>query len=128
MESVKDRVEAIVRGIEVGYQCQAKLDFGAMYHQVYNHPELTDEFMDFMTENTNLTVVECKEAMTGEDFGYMLKEIPGFMFWLGAGSEFGLHHAKIMPDEAAIERAIDGIVKYVKFKGLCRKDNTLHLD
>jgi metal-dependent amidase/aminoacylase/carboxypeptidase family protein len=32
-----------------------------------------------------------KEAMTGEDFGYMLKKYPGFMFWLGADSSHGLH-------------------------------------
>jgi N-acetyldiaminopimelate deacetylase len=117
MIKVKDRVEALVKGIEVGYQCETKIDFGAMYHQVYNHHELTEEFMDFISNNTDLTVIECKEAMTGEDFGYMLKKIPGFMFWLGVESDFGLHHSKLHPNENAIEKAINGIVKYLSYKG-----------
>ncbi len=117
MIKVKQRVQAIVKGIELGYQCQVDIDFGAMYHQVYNHHELTEEFIGFMTEHSDLNVVQCKEAMTGEDFGYMLKEIPGFMFWLGVESDFGLHHSKLHPNEAAIEAAINGIVTYINYKG-----------
>ena len=55
--------------------------------------------------------------MTGEDFGFMLKEIPGFMFWLGVESEYGLHHAKLLPNEEAIEIAIGLMVEYIQFKG-----------
>jgi len=117
MIKVKQRVQEIVKGIELGYQCQVDIDFGAMYHQVYNHHELTEEFIGFMTEHSDLNVVQCKEAMTGEDFGYMLKEIPGFMFWLGVESDFGLHHSKLHPNEAAIEAAINGIVTYINYKG-----------
>jgi N-acetyldiaminopimelate deacetylase len=117
MEKVQARVQAIVNGIEVGFQCQAKVDFGAMYYQVYNHHELTLEFMDFVANHTDMKVVECKEAMTGEDFGYMLKDIPGFMFWLGVESEYGLHHSKLLPNEKAIEEGIAGIVNYINFKG-----------
>lgn len=117
MIKVKQRVQAIVKGIELGYQCQVDIDFGAMYHQVYNHHELTAEFIGYMTEHSDLNVVECKEAMTGEDFGYMLKEIPGFMFWLGVESDFGLHHSKLHPNESAIEAAINGIVNYINYKG-----------
>lgn len=117
MVKVKERVEAIVKGVEIGYQCQTSIDFGAMYHQVYNHHELTAEFVEYMNTHSELNVVECKEAMTGEDFGYMLKEIPGFMFWLGVDSDFGLHHSKLHPNEDAIEKAVNGIVSYIQFKG-----------
>ncbi len=34
MDKVKKRIEDVVRGIEVGYQCEAKLDYGSMYYQV----------------------------------------------------------------------------------------------
>lgn len=88
-----------------------------MYYQVYNHHELTLEFMDFVANHTDMKVVECKEAMTGEDFGYMLKDIPGFMFWLGVESEYGLHHSKLLPNEKAIEEGIAGIINYINFKG-----------
>lgn len=116
MKKVKERVEALVKGTEAGYQCQASIDYGSMYHQVYNHEELTREFINFVDTNEKMNVRVCREAMTGEDFGYMLKEIPGFMFWLGVDSGFGLHHAKLNPDERAIGAAIELLSAYIEYK------------
>jgi N-acetyldiaminopimelate deacetylase len=116
MKKVKERIEAIVKGIEIGYQCEATIDYGSMYYQVYNDEQLTNEFMSFVKKHTNVEVVRCKEAMTGEDFGYMLAQIPGFMFWLGVNSPYGLHHAKLSPDEGAIETAIRLLVSYLTWK------------
>ncbi|MFD0770921.1 N-acetyldiaminopimelate deacetylase [Bacillus sp. CGMCC 1.60114] len=117
MKRVKGRIEAIVAGIETSFQCTAHIDYGAMYHQVYNDEPLTQEFMKYTAEHTDMNVITCTEAMTGEDFGYMLRDIPGFMFWLGVESEYGLHHAKLQPNESAIERAITFLTTYVKWKG-----------
>ncbi len=117
MVKVKNRLEALVKGLEVGYECEVGIDYGAMYHQVFNEPALTNEFMDFVENMDGIQLVNCKEAMTGEDFGYMLKEIPGFMFWLGVGSEHGLHHSKLAPDERAIEVAISLLTSYIEYKG-----------
>ena len=117
MAKVKKRIEALVKGIEAGYDCECTIDYGAMYYQVYNDHQLTKEFMNFVKKNPHMDMVECKEAMTGEDFGYMLKEIPGFMFWLGVNSPFGLHHSKLNPDETAIEKAIAFISSYLMDKG-----------
>ncbi|MEC5188412.1 N-acetyldiaminopimelate deacetylase [Geobacillus thermodenitrificans] len=117
MQAVKRRIEALVRGVEVAYECEAVIDYGAMYHEVYNNPALTTEFIQFAETHTDMNVIRCKEAMTGEDFGYMLAEIPGFMFWLGVDSPFGLHHAKLVPNEAAIDRAIAFLISYFSWKG-----------
>ena len=117
MEKVKGRIEAIVRGIEVAYDCGAHIDYGAMYYQVYNDEKLTNEFMQFVEKETNVRLIRCQEAMTGEDFGYMLARIPGFMFWLGVQSPFGLHHAKLNPNEGAIDVAIQLLTRYVTWKG-----------
>lgn len=117
MKRVKGRIEAIVKGIEASFQCEAFIDYGAMYHQVYNHEVLTREFMSFAAEQTDMNLITCTEAMTGEDFGYMLRDIPGFMFWLGVDSEYGLHHAKLQPNEEAIEQTIAFLDQYVKWKG-----------
>lgn len=117
MNKVKERIEAIVKGIEIGYQCEATIDYGSMYHQVYNDEKLTAEFMQFVEQLPDVHVVRCKEAMTGEDFGYMLAEIPGFMFWLGVDSPYGLHHAKLTPDERAIDKAIALLTSYMTWKG-----------
>lgn len=117
MKKVKTRIEALVKGIEIGYQCQAEIDYGCKYHQVFNEKQLTREFMDFLKTQPDIHLHECKEAMTGEDFGYMLAEIPGFMFWLGVDSQYGLHHAKLTPREDAIDMAISTITKYLTYKG-----------
>ncbi|MEY8347521.1 N-acetyldiaminopimelate deacetylase [Bacillus cereus] len=117
MKRVKSRIEAIVAGIEYAFQCEAVIDYGAMYHQVYNHGALTREFMEFASEQTDMNVITCTEAMTGEDFGYMLREIPGFMFWLGVDSEYGLHHAKLQPKEEALEQTIAFLKQYISWKG-----------
>ncbi|MGE7876884.1 N-acetyldiaminopimelate deacetylase [Peribacillus muralis] len=117
MIKVKSRIKALVEGLEVGYECLAEIDYGAMYHQVYNDERLTKEFMEFTETAAEVHLHCCTEAMTGEDFGYMLKEIPGFMFWLGVSSEFGLHHSKLNPDEKAIDIAINHVANYITYKG-----------
>ncbi|PPA72212.1 N-acetyldiaminopimelate deacetylase [Jeotgalibacillus proteolyticus] len=111
---LKSRVEAIVKGIETAFECEASIGFNQPYYQVYNDEALVSEFMDYAASSTSVRVIKCKEAMTGEDFGYFLKEIPGFMFWLGVDSEHGLHHARLNPDEEAIPVAIDLISGYVR--------------
>lgn len=103
----------MAKGAEVTFNCQVKIDFGASYYQVYNEENVTKEFMSFVHEHKEASLTQCKEAMTGEDFGYMIKDIPGFMFWLGVNSPYGLHHAKMNPDEAAIEFAVNLISDYL---------------
>ncbi|MDR7236113.1 N-acetyldiaminopimelate deacetylase [Neobacillus drentensis] len=113
MKKVKHRIEALVKGIEAGFECEAVIDYGSMYHQVYNTESVTRDFMKYLQKETEVKVIECKEAMTGEDFGYMLKEIPGLMFWLGVDSPYGLHHAKLTPNEAAIDVAVSVMTSYI---------------
>lgn len=116
MEKVKSRIEAVLRGIEAGFECTAQIDYGSGYHQVFNEQQVTREFMDWVMETGTVNLVECTEAMTGEDFGYFLSEIPGFMFWLGVDTPYGLHHSKLEPDEQAIGVAIDLVRRYIEWK------------
>jgi N-acetyldiaminopimelate deacetylase len=112
MKSVKTRLEALVEGMKISYDCDIEVNYGSMYQQVYNDPEWTRDFMSFIRKTENRQLVICKEAMTGEDFGYMLEKIPGFMFWLGVNSAYGLHHSKLEPDEDAIDFAISLLTDY----------------
>ncbi|WP_419877183.1 N-acetyldiaminopimelate deacetylase [Brevibacillus centrosporus] len=113
MARVKSRIEALVNGIEAGFACTATIDYGCGYCQVYNEEALTEEFMQWVSEECpDVTLIHCKEAMTGEDFGYFLSEIPGFLFWLGVNTPYGLHHSKIEPSEDAIEVAIHLVSRY----------------
>ncbi|WP_038087553.1 N-acetyldiaminopimelate deacetylase [Tumebacillus flagellatus] len=113
MAKIKSRIEALVKGIEIGFECRAEIDYGSNYCQVYNDEAVTLDFMNWLRESGEATLVEAKEAMTGEDFGYFLAEIPGLMFWLGADTPYGLHHAKIEPSENAIGVAINVMTKYL---------------
>ncbi len=122
MKKVKHRIEALVKGIEIGFECEAVIDYGSMYHQVYNTESITREFINYIKGEQVVEVIECKEAMTGEDFGFMLKEIPGLMFWLGVDSPFGLHHAKLNPNEKAIDVAIKVMTSYISNKGNRSRD------
>jgi N-acetyldiaminopimelate deacetylase len=117
MDKVKNRIESLVQGISQGFDCQAVIDYGSNYRQVDNEPKLTREFMEFAMQQDNVNVVECKEAMTGEDYGYFLEKIPGFMFWLGVDTPFGLHHSKLKPQEEAIQHAVDLLIQYFSYKG-----------
>lgn len=114
MNKVKARIEGITKGIEASFDCETSIDYGANYCQVYNTPELTEEFIQFVQDSNLATFEPCEKAMTGEDFGYFLEEIPGFMFWLGVGSEYGLHHNKLNPSEDAITTAIHLLIAYLK--------------
>lgn len=116
MQLIKKRIEALVRGIEAAFECKADIDYGANYRQVFNDEVITQEFMDWLNESGSAKLIECSEAMTGEDYGYFLEKIPGFMFWLGVDTPFGLHHAKIEPDERAIPLAIDTVTRYIRWK------------
>lgn len=122
MQKVKSRIEAVVRGIETGFDCKAEIDYGANYRQVCNEERLTREFMDWVRKTGAADLVECREAMTGEDFGYFLEEIPGFMFWLGVNAPYGLHHARIEPDERAIGVAIKVVTEYIRWKSSQRDE------
>ncbi|MDI3256650.1 MAG: N-acetyldiaminopimelate deacetylase [Kyrpidia sp.] len=116
MALMKSRIQALVRGVEEGFGCRATIDWGANYCQVYNTPELAREFMDWAAREGGVEVVHCQAAMTGEDFGYFLETVPGFMFWLGVESPHGLHHSRMNPDERAIEVALRLLTRYFTWK------------
>ncbi|GGK19894.1 N-acetyldiaminopimelate deacetylase [Caldalkalibacillus thermarum] len=116
MNKVKGRIEALLKGIEAGFECSTALDYGANYCQVYNDPALTRQFMNWVNTQQHVRLIECQEAMTGEDFGYFLQAIPGFMFWLGVDSPYGLHHARLEPKEEAIGVAIKLLIDYITWK------------
>ncbi|SET28885.1 N-acetyldiaminopimelate deacetylase [Oceanobacillus limi] len=109
---VKRRLESIIRGFEINYDCSIGIDYGANYYQVYNEKNYVDLFKKAMKDE-GLSYHEANKAMTGEDFGYMLKEIPGFMFWLGVESPFGLHHNKLQPNEDALTIGVRAVTKMI---------------
>ncbi|HEU5138423.1 MAG TPA: N-acetyldiaminopimelate deacetylase, partial [Bacillales bacterium] len=121
MRRVKQRIEALILGIETGFSCKATIDYGANYLQVTNDSALTKDFLTYCESCHEVSPIVCDEAMTGEDFGYFINEIPGMMFWLGVNSEHGLHSAKLAPDERAIPKAIDLLTGFLKHQAIKNK-------
>ncbi|MFP7479264.1 N-acetyldiaminopimelate deacetylase [Terribacillus saccharophilus] len=109
---VKQHIEQQARGMEISHNCQIEIDYGSNYYQVYNDGMKVEAFQGAVAK-TSLTYKEAPAAMTGEDFGYMLKEIPGFMFWLGVDSPYGLHHSKLQPDEQALHFGVEAVLAYM---------------
>ncbi|WP_026905962.1 N-acetyldiaminopimelate deacetylase [Paucisalibacillus globulus] len=113
IDTIKRKLESIARGFEISYECEIKLDYGSNYYQVFNDSNYINLFKQTMN-STDIRYVEAREAMTGEDFGFMLKDIPGFMFWLGVDSTYGLHHAKINPKEEALVVGVQAVRSVLK--------------
>lgn len=113
MDIVKRRIQEIVKGTASTFDAEGKVEWGSSYCQVYNHEEETKHFLNWAKEHSpEVQVLHCPPAMTGEDFGYFLREIPGFLFWLGVETPYSLHHPKIEPNEDAIMVAIKIWTKY----------------
>ncbi|WP_077325887.1 N-acetyldiaminopimelate deacetylase [Virgibacillus siamensis] len=108
IDVVKEKLERLVRGFEISHECTIDIDYGSNYYQVYNDQHYTDLFKKTIGK-TDLNYREAGPAMTGEDFGYMLKDIPGFMFWLGVDSPYGLHSSKLQPDERALLAGVKAV-------------------
>jgi N-acetyldiaminopimelate deacetylase len=114
LSEIKDHLEKMMRGFEITYDCSLSVDYGANYHQVFNTEEHVIHFKEIVEDINDVSWHQAKSAMTGEDFGYFLKDIPGFMFWLGVNSNQGLHHSKLMPDEDAISVGVEVVEKTIR--------------
>lgn len=109
----RDQIRSLLKGIETRYYCKTTVDFGSSYYMVDNDPEAVEVFQSAIGE-TPITYREAPISMAGEDFGYFLKDIPGFMFWLGVESEYGLHHSRLKPNEDAIQIGIEAVIGTLK--------------
>ncbi|TQR16393.1 N-acetyldiaminopimelate deacetylase [Psychrobacillus soli] len=114
MTSIKGKIESFCRATEIAFDCDVRIDYGSSYYQVKNDETLAKEFLSFAEQDESTTAIACDAAMTGEDFGYFLQEIPGVLFWAGVDSSFGLHHAKLNPDEAVIDYLVPFIESYFR--------------
>lgn len=106
MAQIKKRIQTLCDATALAFECDVTIDYGSMYYQVYNDAHCATAMLEYAKSVEGMTAYECPPAMTGEDFGFFLKEIPGAMFWTGANTPYGLHHAKISPDETLIEQNI----------------------
>lgn len=114
MTIIKEKIESLCRATEIAFDCEIQLDFGFTYYQVINDETLANEFLAFAEQDSSTNAILCSAAMTGEDFGFFLEEIPGVLFWAGVDSPYGLHHAKLNPNEAIIDYLVPFVASYFR--------------
>jgi len=114
---IQKRVTEIAKGVAASFGMEVDINLKqGGYLPVENNPELAREAMDFFRNRENVNLIDCLPAMTGADFGYLLHQIPGVMFWLGVDTPYALHHPKMSPNEAALSFAVAEISAFLKKK------------
>lgn len=97
-DSVRDHVEArlnqAVTGIAAAYGAKGKLDYSRHYPVTVNHAQETELAATAAEAVAGVGRVARNMPATlgGEDFAFMLNEVPGAMINIGNGPSAGLHH------------------------------------
>lgn len=107
-----DEFYAIMNHIADDIKKEFKVDFALKTGSYY--PEVSVDKTLFNAAREKLSgghkFIECSHKLTGEDFGFIAKRYPSFMFWLGsrkAGAEaFGLHNPGFLPPDSVIEKGV----------------------
>jgi N-acetyldiaminopimelate deacetylase len=80
---------------------------------VSNDPGVTSRFTGYMRARSDVAFEDAPVTLASEDYGYLLSQIPGMMFWLGTGRGHALHSGMFSPDEKAIEPTVRLIGDYL---------------
>lgn len=114
---MQERVRQLAEGVAQSFDMDVDIELNqGGYLPVENDPHLAKKLMIFFENHENVEMLACPPAMTGEDFGYLLQQVPGVMFWLGVETPYPLHHPKMSPNEAAIPLAVEAISAFLKTK------------
>ncbi|BDR61189.1 N-acetyldiaminopimelate deacetylase [Lactobacillus xylocopicola] len=114
IERIDERLRAVAAGIAKSYDAKVDIQLNqGGYWPVENNPELTAEFIDYLQQTPQITYQETQPAMTGEDFGYLLAQFPGTMFWLGVEDRAQLHAATFNPREEAITVGVETMIGFL---------------
>ena len=96
----RDRMEAEIERVATrvaeAFGATADVTFTRGYPPTVNHVSQTETFQRVAATvvGENAVDTEANPCMGGEDFAFMLEEVPGSYLWLGAGGDFDLHHPK----------------------------------
>ncbi|MFC6181110.1 N-acetyldiaminopimelate deacetylase [Lactiplantibacillus daowaiensis] len=119
---IQRRVRTIVEGIALAYDCNIDLDLHqGGYYPVENNDVITADFIDYMQAADDVKFIETRPAMTGEDFGYLIHQIPGTMFWLGVDSPYSLHSEHMVPHTSAIMAAVNAMTGFLTHRNALQK-------
>jgi N-acetyldiaminopimelate deacetylase len=106
-EAFFNKIKSLLGTIERESGIKYKITTGSLYTEVDVNKKLYEQCRKALTGKYEF--IDCGYKMTGEDFGFISKLYPSFMFWLGTRTEaqFGLHNPKFLPDDSIISKGID---------------------
>jgi len=102
-----DKINSLLNEINKETGVKSKITTGSLYTEVEVDKSLYEKYRNLLSGKFKF--IECGYKMTGEDFGFISKLYPSFMFWLGTrkGEQFGLHNPKFLPDDSVINTGIE---------------------
>ncbi len=110
LDFIKKKIRDMADAVCLAYGCTNEFKLHSEYIPAINDKQIVEKIRDIKFDN-DLTLIECKPKMTGEDFSFMLNKVPGAIIWLGVGNDsnrdFGLHNSKYKPDEKAMQYGFD---------------------
>ncbi len=103
--SMPERIERIIAGVCAAYRAEYRFEYHHGTPVTVNDATVTDRIRAVGQEMLGPeNVVELPEPTMGaEDFAYYVQKVPGAMFRLGVGCEYGLHHPKYNFGDAPLE-------------------------
>ena len=106
-EEFYNKIISLLGTIERESGIKYKITTGSLYTEVNVDKNLYEECRKLLKGKYEF--IDCGYKMTGEDFGFISKLYPSFMFWLGTrtGEQFGLHNPKFLPGDSIISKGID---------------------
>lgn len=108
MDALQARVREVAEGVAAAHRCRAAVEFHAPYPPTVNDPDSWDfarGVVDGLLGEGAAT--EIPPTMGGEDFSFILREVPGCFLALGTGNPekettVSVHHPRFRVDEDAL--------------------------
>ena len=101
---IEDQLKSLVNNIAAGFGATGELDYIRMYPVTVNHERETVLAATAAQEVAGIDNVslDMPPTLGGEDFSFMLNEVPGAMINVGNGPSAGLHHPEYDFNDDAI--------------------------
>jgi hippurate hydrolase len=105
-ERMPERMQELARGVASGMRGDAELDYRFGYPVTRNDEDAARIALGVAGElfGEDSAVEARNPSMAGEDFAFMLEEVPGAYVWLGVGDVSGLHTPAFAFDEEILTR------------------------
>ncbi len=103
-DHVEERIKRLVHHVAAGFDAVGEVDYIRMYPVTVNHARETELAAAAAMEvaGAERVTTDMPPVLGGEDFSFMLNEVPGAMINVGNGPSAGLHHPEYDFNDDAI--------------------------